>query len=201
MSDAFAGFPPDDLWAGHLVRLRAIEVEDAEAFHSYDRDTTGQRLGSGVKVPRSLAATRKWAEEASKREDGKSFSLAIARLSDDLAVGSISVNREDRQNRVMHYGIGLGRSHWRKGYGREAVLLLLRYYFEELDFVRVECGVFEFNPGSLDFHRSLGFVEEGVRRKAFLSGGQWWDDTEMGMLAGEFRARYPELLWKPPTGA
>jgi len=68
----------------------------------------------------------------------------------------------------------------------EAVVLLLRFYFGELAYRKVETKVYAFNEPSLRFHDALGFKREGCRRAAHFTEGQYHDIVLFGMMAEEF---------------
>jgi RimJ/RimL family protein N-acetyltransferase len=170
---------------GKLIRLRAIEPEDWAA----GLDTELDRLVDVTHLPSSRAAARQRAEQASRYPEDDRAQLVIETL-DGTSVGSLSVGNADRRNRVFGYGIGLGRDHWRKGYGTEAVLLLLRFYFGELGYQKVDVEVYDFNEPAIRFHEALGFQHEGRRRRTYFTRGSYHDLVLFGMTAEEFFARH-----------
>ncbi len=171
---------------GNLVRLRAVEPEDGDIWYASGLDTELDRRGGFTHLPSSRAAYRDRAVEASKAPEGDSASLMIESL-DGAVVGSLGA-RADRRTRVFDYGIGIGREHWRKGYGTEAVELLFRFYFLELGYQKAETGVYAFNEPSLRFHEAFGFVIEGRRRRSVFTRGEYHDAVLLGMTVEEFTA-------------
>lgn len=174
---------------GKLIRLRAIEPEDGEPAHAGGQDTELDRLVDATHLPSSRAAARQRAERASKYPEDDHAELMIEKL-DGTPVGSLSVGQVDRRNRVFGFGIGLGRDHWRKGYGTEAALLLLRFYFGELGYQKVDVGVYDFNEPSIRFFEAFGFQHEGRRRRVYFTRGRYYDLVLLGMTSEEFLARY-----------
>lgn len=172
---------------GSSVRLRAVEPEDWEAFNAFDADTEMTRLSSSAHLPASRASLRKWAEEAAKRPDSDEVTLAIETL-DGTVIGSLRVGHVDRRHRVFGYGLAIAADYCRKGYGSEAVRLLLRFYFGELGYQKAEVGVYAFNEASVRFHESLGFQHEGRRRRSHFSGGAFHDVILLGLTAEEFQS-------------
>ncbi|MFZ6026226.1 MAG: GNAT family N-acetyltransferase [Chloroflexota bacterium] len=75
----------------------------------------------------------------------------------------------------------------RKGYGSEALSLLLRFAFAELNLHRVTARIPEHNAIALAFFQKFGFVEEIRRRKALRIDGNAWDEISMGLLQREWR--------------
>jgi RimJ/RimL family protein N-acetyltransferase len=173
---------------GDLVRLRAVEPEDGDVWFTSGFDTELDRRGAFTHLPSSRSAYRDRAVEASKAPEGDSASLMVETL-DGTAVGSVG-SRANRRTRVFDYGIGIGREHWRKGYGTEALELLFRFYFLELAYQKAETGVYTFNEPSLRFHEVFGFVVEGRRRRAVFTRGDYHDLILFGMTVEEFTARH-----------
>jgi RimJ/RimL family protein N-acetyltransferase len=84
-------------------------------------------------------------------------------------------------------GIGLGeREYWGKGYGSDALRLILRYAFQELGLQRVTLTVFEYNPRAIRSYEKVGFIHEGRCRKAIHRDGERADLLVMGILRQEW---------------
>ncbi|MGV9377953.1 GNAT family N-acetyltransferase [Nonomuraea sp. NPDC003707] len=178
-------------WVGQLVRLRAIEPEDWEAFHSFDEYSDAVRSGEHLHPPQSAARARKWAAELAERTQGlDEVRLVIATRDGNTPVGMMNTHSVDRVHGTFAYGIGIGTPHHRKGYAGEAVVLLLRYMFFERRFQKAEAGVYGSNEASLALHRRLGFVEEGRRRRCHYANGRYDDEVLFGMTIEEFAERY-----------
>jgi RimJ/RimL family protein N-acetyltransferase len=182
----------NSIWVGNLVRLRGIEPEDWEVFQGFDQDTVDMRRADKVTPPRSAAAQREWAEQAAlKKPDQDQFQLAIESLADGALVGALSTFFLDYRAGRFGYGIAIGSEHKGRGYGSEAVPLLLDFMFGERRFHKCETGVWAFNEPSIAFHRKLGFTEEGRLRDHEFFAGRHHDAVLFGMTAPEFAARRP----------
>jgi RimJ/RimL family protein N-acetyltransferase len=88
------------------------------------------------------------------------------------------------------YGLSIAKDHRRKGYASEAVLLLLRYFFQELRYQKVTIQVASFNQDSIGLHEHLGFQLEGRIRRAGFTGGQYWDELNYGLTVEEFQEKH-----------
>lgn len=178
-------------WVGQLVRLRAIEPEDWETFHSFDEYSDAVRNGHQLHPPHSAAQARKWAAELAERtQDLDEVRLVIATREGNTPVGMLNTHGVDRVHGTFSYGIGIGTPHHRKGYAGDAVVLLLRYMFFERRFQKAEPRVYGSNEGSLALHRRLGFVEEGRRRRCHYANGRYDDEVLFGMTIEEFTERH-----------
>ena len=84
-------------------------------------------------------------------------------------------------------GIVIGeKAYWSKGYGREAIGLLLDYAFNILNLNSVMLGTFAYNERALRCYRAVGFREIGRRRQAHIVGNRRFDAVLMDILAEEF---------------
>jgi len=107
--------------------------------------------------PRSQEGYRRWAgEQAVARPEGDLFQLAIESVDGGTLVGAISTIETRPVDGFFGYGVAIGREHQRRGYGRDAVLLLLRFMFAERRYTKCTVGVYAGNAPSLAMHRSWG---------------------------------------------
>ncbi|MFD7555610.1 GNAT family N-acetyltransferase [Streptomyces sp. NPDC059835] len=172
-------------WTGRRVRLRGIEPDDWSAFMRFAEDE--ERLGDLLNPPRSAEEFRAWAkEQAAAKSDGDCFGLAIEAVDTREIVGAVGSHHADPRAGWFEYGVTMEAGHRRKGYASEAVVMLLRFMFDERRFHKCGARIFADNEGSLAFQRRLGFVEEGRLRDQVFSAGQYLDVVMMGLLAGEF---------------
>ena len=83
--------------------------------------------------------------------------------------------------------IGIGeQDNWSKGYGSDAMRLMLRYGFTELNLHRMSLTVFEQNPRGIRSYEKCGFKHEGRIRDFLLRDGQRSDMLHMGILRQEW---------------
>jgi RimJ/RimL family protein N-acetyltransferase len=93
----------------------------------------------------------------------------------------------DLVNRSAMLGIVIGeKAYWGKGYGQEALRLLLDYGFNLLNLHSIMLGVFAFNQRAIAAYRRVGFKEIGRRRQNRMIAGKWYDAVLMDMLDSEF---------------
>ncbi|MRR32139.1 N-acetyltransferase, partial [bacterium] len=75
-----------------------------------------------------------------------------------------------------------------KGFGTEAITLLMGYAFGMLAMHRISIGVVGFNTRALAFYEKMGFRREGVQRDGYFYNHQFSDFIMMCILEDEFRA-------------
>lgn len=178
------------------MRLRATEPEDAEHFYRINRERDVDRSLEMVYPPSSMARTREWVEKSSKEgfRDNQEFLFQIESLATGEHVGSIDTHHCDPRVGSFEYGLSVREAFRGKGYASDAILLVLRYYFQELRFQKANPGVFSFNEASIRLHEKLGFVLEGTRRRVGFSNGVFHDMLLFGMTVEEFRQLHAEYL-------
>jgi len=181
-----------NLWRGVNVRLRGIEPEDAETFYAWDSaETETARMVEWVWPAGSLAQARQWAERRAIGESrNDEFFFAIENAEGRL-VGVINTHSCDRRVGSFKYGVSVAPAFRGRGYATEAVLLVLRYFFDELRYQKATAEVYAYNERSARFHERLGFVQEGRIRRVVFSQGRHFDLLVFGMTVEEFHARYP----------
>ncbi|MGL4199204.1 MAG: GNAT family N-acetyltransferase [Allorhizobium sp.] len=76
-----------------------------------------------------------------------------------------------------------------KGYGSEAIRLLLHHAFTELDLHRIGIRVLAYNERAIRAYLKCGFIVEGRERETAFVDGVWHDDLIMGILSRDFQGR------------
>ncbi len=186
-------------WQGALVRLRAVEPTDWEAFFAWAGDTEGQRRSYQIAFPPSAAARQRDAEQqALAPAENDQFRWVIEDRDGALA-GTINTHTCDRRNGTFRYGLGVRREYQRRGYAREAILLVLRHFFGELRYQKVGATVYDFNAPSIRLHERLGFRQEGRLRRELFTAGRYHDILLFGLTAEEFASAHP--LYAPTVAS
>ena len=81
-----------------------------------------------------------------------------------------------------------------KGYGTEAIQLMVDYLFLSKDIVRVQAGTHVKNKQSQKTLEKAGFRREGTIRKAYFIHGEWADHYMYSVLREEWKE--PKILTK-----
>lgn len=117
--------------------------------------------------------------------------FAIVTLEDNKLIGSISIENINHIKRRGTLGIFIGDKDYRsKGYGTEAIRLILEYGFKYLNLNNIKLDLMEFNERALKCYKKCGFKEYGRRRKSEFVNGKYYDTIEMDILAEEFEGDF-----------
>lgn len=182
------------LLTGKLVRLAAIDPEAAAPLWAKWRTNSeyDRLLDLDVAILHSAKRTREWIEK--HLDDWLAHEFLIRTLANDRLIGSVGLGGDNIKTHADAFvGIGIGEPEfWGKGYGTDAMNLILRYAFIELNLQRVSLDVFEYNPRGIRSYEKAGFKVEGRVREMILREGRRFDVFYMGILRSEWLAHNGE---------
>jgi len=173
------------------------------------RKITGERLYLSPFDPENVDSHTKWAEWHNDREVANYFGgfhnlvtvssakktlpelighrFDIVLQDGDELIGHISLHNIDHHHRNAFFGIMIGSAkHRNKGYGTEALRLLLEYGFKSLNLHNIMLSVVSDDHGAIACYKKLGFKDAGTRREWQFKNGKYVDVLYMDMLEHEF---------------
>jgi len=170
---------------GKRVYLRALEKEDLICIRKWSNDPEIRRL-TGEVTSMSQVDADKFLERAYSDNTRKWFVIVIKE--NDRVIGEAGLLRMFYAWRTTDISIIIGeKDAWGKGYGTEAILLLIDYAFRRLNFHRVAIGVVGFNEKAIRFWEKIGFKKEGIQRDGYSYNHKYYDFVMMSILEDEFR--------------
>jgi len=116
----------------------------------------------------------------------KTHCYAIVDLATDTLLGNVALVDVNHFYRTAELGIFIGfKDYLHKGYGEEAIRLILRYAFNYLNIRNVMLKVYAFNERAIQCYKKVGFKEIGRRRNAIIQNMQEYDLIFMDVLNDE----------------
>lgn len=172
------------IFTGQLLRLAAPIEADQAKFAAWTQDDSYLRLLDDDPIkPLSQASFASFAEASG--DDNYYFHLRT--LSDDIVIGFVVLFNIKWSNQSAVMAIGIGDKAYRgKGYGQDALKLLLNYGFNELNLHRIGLTVMSYNTSAIKAYERVGFVLEGTQRQAIQRQGKRYDLLTFGILRDEF---------------
>ena len=73
-----------------------------------------------------------------------------------------------------------------KGYGTEAIRIMLEMAFSNYDMNRVAIGVVGLNANALEFYKKIGFKQEGMQEQGYYYNNEYSDFIMMRILREEW---------------
>ena len=168
---------------GERLYLSPISLDDAEIYTKWLNDpAVARNLGQYIQMI-SLANEKKTLEQMAL--EGHNYAI-ILKDSDQL-IGNISLMEINHLGRRATLGLFIGDADKRgKGYGTEAIRLILDYGFNTLNLHNIMLNVNAGNEQGLACYRKVGFREFGRRRESIYFKGQYTDLIYMDILDSEF---------------
>ena len=173
------------MYCGKLVRLRAYRKNDIPKAQEFLNDFEVRKLlQPTVPYPYTMEDEEKWYEGISAIKD--TYTFAIETL-DGIYLGGCGVNSIDWKNRKAEIGIFIGdKDYWGKGYGSDAIQILVKFIFEEMNINKIGLSVYSYNERAKKAYKKCGFVEDGVLREEIFREGKYHDEIIMSMLKREY---------------
>ena len=129
----------------------------------------------GGYFPNSRESEKEWmrsAQESMKRRSD--VHLVIEKSEDDSFIGTVAVHDINWVSHSGTIGIAIHKpENWNKGYGTEALKLLMKFCWNSLNMRRLDLTVHEFNERAMRVYEKLGFKECGVFHKRFFIDGKY----------------------------
>ena len=169
---------------GEMLVLRPVRADDADAMWDMVTDAEAMRL-----TGRTHAYTRDEVERwcASVADAPDRIDLAVTIGDADEYLGEIVLSGIDPVTKSARLGLSMRPKYRGRGYGTEAISLVLGLAFDGLGLHRVEIDVLSINARAKSIYENLGFQVEGRRRDAFRDGDRWCDGIVMSLLEDDYR--------------
>ena len=184
-----AADPHVPMLRGRLVYLRPAERSDIPLFVRWLSDARTTR-NLALRSPLSIALEERWFDDLLEHHGRDRWHFVICLLGDGRAVGSLDLHEIDYTNGGAGLGIQVGDPEDRsKGYGADALGLLLDFAFDQLRLERVWLDVYASNPDARRLYERVGFIHEVTFRHGVFRGGRYEDVDRLGILRTEWAGR------------
>ncbi|MFP4845769.1 GNAT family N-acetyltransferase [Winogradskyella sp. PE311] len=155
---------------GDHIYLRALEPDDLEFIYAIENDTSLWEL-SDTQTPYSRFLIKQYLDNSHQDIfEAKQLRLVICNKN-DKSIGLIDVFDFNVKNRRAGVGILIQKDSDRfKGYGKEALELLINYCFKTLHLHQVYANIGEKNKASLELFEGNGFKKIGIKKDWSFDG-------------------------------
>ena len=167
---------------GNKCYLSPIDINDVEKYTEWLNDIeillNLQLYGSTI----SLDSEKEFLIGLSKEHN-----YSIINLETEELIGVCGFLDVDHVNQAAEIGIFIGNKHfWNKGYGTEALSLIIDYGFKALNFHNIILKVYEFNKRAIRCYEKIGFKKIGIRREAIHRNLDKHNVIYMDIVSKEF---------------
>ena len=178
------------------MQIRTLHTGDLQDFLAYRSDPEAYRWQGFGELDENAA--RQFLRKHISLDfsiSGQWQQLGIVLLSEEKLVGDCAIRFSSHEPRHAELGMTISPKYHRRGIGKEAMTLLLKYLFSKGGLHKVFVMIDEKNTPSIGLIESLQFVREGRLRKHFWNKleEKWDDELIYGLLAEEWTQ---SPLWK-----
>lgn len=151
------------------IYLSPLSAADSETLFGWINERDLVIFNSGYK-PVHKPNHEAWFEGIVKKTD--LFIFGVRRIEDDKLIGSCQLNNLNYVSRTAELQIRIATDEDRgKGFGSDAVQLLLKFAFDDLNLNKVYLNVFSTNARAIKAYQKAGFRQEcELRQHAFVDG-------------------------------
>lgn len=169
------------------IYLGTLERKDCKILWNdfeYDFNNPSEELNMG----HSEEKADEWFDDIQKQQGNSDVRLGIF-LNEGSVIGDVALQDIDRKNRKCSVGIGIAKiEHRSRGYGQQAVSLMLEYGFKYLGMERITANTLEINIGAQKSLEKCGFILEGIERKSEYLNGKKYDRLCYAILKEEYES-------------
>jgi len=168
------------------IYLRALEPDDYKISIKWRKDDSIWNMLGGTKYFVSEAYEKSWVEKTIF--DSNDLKLAICLVENNRYIGNVYMTDIDNIKRSCHSHILIGEKDcWGYGYAREALMIAVKYMFEERNIHRIQANILESNIQSLKMHQKCGYKIEGLMRESVYKEGVYQNQYILSILKNEFQ--------------
>lgn len=173
---------------GSLVKLRKVTEADKETFKKIEDNMRSRLLmNDGLPHPPTDGDHEAFLNAVSAEKDDYLF--AVEAVESQAFIGTVAAYAFNWKNGTCHVGISIGESEQGKGYGTDAMSVLLQYLFDSININKVKLSVFSFNMQAIASYQKCGFQLEGTLREEIFRFGMFHDVLVMGITRTDWQAR------------
>ena len=167
---------------GQHIKLRALEPADIELLFSTENNEDLWHLSQSI-TPLSRHQLEQYILSASADfYEVKQLRLVISN-NDNKALGFIDLFDFDPRARKAGVGIVISNNaNRRKGFGKEALSLLIAYAFKRLNLHQLYCSILESNSHSLKLFEDVGFNKIGLKKDWSYQGNSFENEWFLQLL-------------------
>ncbi len=153
------------LLSNKRINLRAPEPEDLDIFYQWENDTSLWEHGPTL-APISRFVLREYLRHAGEDiYSTRQLRMMIEKKEDQTPIGTIDLYDFDPYDNRAFLGMLIDPKHQGKGYGTEAVELMIKYCFEHLHLHQICAHIAESNKVSLNLYQKMGFTQCGLLKE------------------------------------
>jgi ribosomal-protein-alanine N-acetyltransferase len=131
----------------------------------------------------TLSVLEQWLQNYEKKDY---YNWAVILKEINEPIGSIGAVKQSDDLKMVHIGYCIGKRWWNKGFVSEALIELIKFFFEEVGVNRIESRHDPNNPNSGKVMAKCGMKYEGLLRQADKNNQGIVDTIYYGIIAEDY---------------
>ncbi|HDV4355420.1 TPA: GNAT family N-acetyltransferase [Staphylococcus aureus] len=161
------------------INLRALKKSDSDLILNWMKNDKLRYL-IGTTFPVTELEHENWFQNKMLEKDNRIF---VIELESEAAIGIVGFKNLDWINSNSELFIYIGdENYWGKGFGKEALKLLINFAFSSLNLHMLYLEIFSYNDNATKMYEKLGFKQDGVLRQSKYQNGQYYDKIIMSKI-------------------
>ena len=171
------------MYFGEKTCLRSYRLDDIEKATKFLNDKELKKyLVNNIPFPISIWEEENWIKSQRGGVDGK-YNFAIEDLENKNYIGGCGIQDVNWLTRVATVGIMIGdKGYWGKGYGTDAMKVLISFVFNDMNINKIRLSTFSFNERAIRSYKKCGFEIEGVLKYEIFKEGRYYDEIIMSIF-------------------
>ncbi|WP_059747583.1 GNAT family N-acetyltransferase [Staphylococcus haemolyticus] len=161
------------------INLRALKKSDSNLILNWMKNEKLRYL-IGTVYPITELEHENWFQNRMLEKDNRMF---VIDLDNEKSIGIVGFKNLDWVNRNSELFIYIGdEEYWGKGYGTQALELIIKFAFNNLNLHMLYLEVFSYNKNVTKTYERLGFKQDGILRQSKFQDGKYYDKIIMSKI-------------------
>ena len=167
---------------GKKCFLSPIEMSDAEQYTIWLND---QDVVTNLSLSTAVITVEGEKRFLTSLSNGHNYGIIDSNT--EKLIGNIGLMDVNHIHKSAEIGVFIGnKDYWGKGYGSEALSLLIDYSYQTLNLHNIMLRVYSFNERAIKCYENIGFKKIGIIREAITKNQQTHDIVLMDILPSDF---------------
>lgn len=101
-------------------------------------------------------------------------------------MGNLAIHNFNLVHQNCEIGINISSNYRHKGFGKEAIQLIIQFLFKNTPMHKIKINVFSFNKNAIKLYESIGFTLDGVLREEIFKANAFHDMYLYSLLKSEW---------------
>ncbi|MBN2662975.1 MAG: GNAT family N-acetyltransferase [Bacteroidales bacterium] len=167
------------------IQIKKLEQKDVNKIAEYaNNKKIWLNVSNGFPHPYKKEHAIEFIKEVSKQNPLQTFKISV----ENKFAGIMTTSpKENIYFKNAEIGYWIAEPYWNKGFGTQAVKLILEYTFETFTQIEKICArVYHYNVGSMKVLLKNGFEKEAIIEKAAFKAGQYVDIHHFRIFKNDF---------------